>query len=64
MTTAAPDVTTYVVGFDPDTAEYVADAGGQQYASEHGAGAYHWLAAQILADEAASPTPGCEAPHA
>ena len=59
-----PDVTIYVVEFDPDTGEHVADAGGQQFTSPDAAPAYHWLAAQILADEAASPTPGCEAARA
>lgn len=52
------ETTTYTLEYDAETAEYVADAGGQIHTSDCGALAYHWLAAQIIADESdATPTP-------
>lgn len=46
--------TTYSVEYDEETREYVANADGQIFTSDCGPLAYHWLSAQILADEAAA----------
>lgn len=49
------ETTTYSVEFDPETGEYVANADGQIYTSNCGPLAYHWLSAQIVADETDAP---------
>lgn len=41
----------YSVEYDEETGEYIANADGQIYTSDCGTLAYHWLSAQILADE-------------
>lgn len=51
MIAEEPTITTYTIGYDPETGETVADAGGQEYASKVPQLAWQWLAHQILADD-------------
>jgi hypothetical protein len=44
----------YSIVFDPETSEWVAEAGDEIFVSDCAPLAFGWLAEQILADEAAA----------